>query len=63
MNPILLSEYLDAQEGSCIGISKCLCIKLTLWKEASCLHSDGRKTLMRYLCSENPYQSALTQVI
>ncbi|SOS42507.1 TnpA transposase [Pseudomonas syringae] len=26
---------------SCIGISKCLCIKLTLWKEASCLHSDG----------------------
>lgn len=24
----------------CIGISKCLCIKLTLWKEASCLHSD-----------------------
>ncbi|KWS60437.1 hypothetical protein BKM16_28300 [Pseudomonas amygdali pv. morsprunorum] len=25
----------------CIGISKCLCIKLTLWKEASCLHSDG----------------------
>ncbi|SOS43049.1 hypothetical protein CFBP3840_P400021 (plasmid) [Pseudomonas syringae] len=41
VNPILLSEYLDAQEGSCIGISKCLCIKLTLWKEASCLHSDG----------------------
>ncbi|MHB9409581.1 replication initiation protein [Pseudomonas amygdali] len=31
----------EHEDGSCIGISKCLCIKLTLWKEASCLHSDG----------------------
>ncbi|MFH7357116.1 hypothetical protein RA272_13020 [Pseudomonas syringae pv. tagetis] len=49
--------------GSCIGISKCLCIKLTLGRRCHVFIAMRRKTLMRYLCSENPYQQALMQVI